>query len=204
MEWAEGISDDTLSPPRIVLMAADFGPVVTNTALFLYESGIDVRLVRYQLYRTAGGEQVLSVSQLLPVPDAEQFMIRPRSSVSTQAATQAATERRASAVQRLILHQAIPDGTALTIQVPDLVGQDRDAIRAWLDEDQSRSTVHWRNDVKGPVEWAYDAQPHRLIELIRHIIDAATGQPEKAQIWAPAWFRLTDGRTLHQAAEPLS
>ncbi|MEU1746614.1 hypothetical protein ACWD8I_03620 [Micromonospora arida] len=50
---------------------------MTNTALYLYEAGIDIRLVRYQLYRTAGGEKVLSVAQLIPVPDAEDFMVRP-------------------------------------------------------------------------------------------------------------------------------
>ncbi|WP_238011219.1 endonuclease NucS [Dactylosporangium sp. AC04546] len=38
MEWAETISDETLRPPRVVLMAAEFGPVVTNTTLFLRRS----------------------------------------------------------------------------------------------------------------------------------------------------------------------
>ncbi|MFG3702851.1 endonuclease NucS domain-containing protein [Micromonospora sp. NPDC047620] len=203
MEWAEGVSDETLSPPRIVLMAADFGPTVTNTALFLYEAGIDIRLVRYQLYQTAAGEKVLSVAQLLPVPDAEDFMIRPRSSGATQAATRASGERRAAAVQRLISHGAIPDGTELTIVVPDLVDQDRDSIRAWLGTDPSRAQVQWHNDVNGPVKWAADGQRYRIIALIRHIIETATGQPPRAQLWPPNWYRAPDGRTLHQIAEPL-
>jgi len=49
-EWAPELSDETLGPPRIVLVATDFGPQVTNTSLFLYGSGIDIRLVRAQLY----------------------------------------------------------------------------------------------------------------------------------------------------------
>jgi len=203
-EWAEGASDDTLSPPRIVLMAADFGATVTNTALFLYEAGIDIRLVRYQLYQTTTGEKILSITQLLPVPDAEEFMIRPRSSSTTQAATRASGERRAAAVQRLISHQAIPDGTELTIVVPDLVGQDRDTIRAWLNADPDRARVRWHNDANAPVEWASNAQRYRIIVLIRHIIQTATGQPPRAQIWAPNWYRDQDGRTLHQIAEPLT
>jgi hypothetical protein len=203
-EWAEGASDETLGPPRIVLMAADFGPTVTNTALFLYEAGIDIRLVRYQLYQTAAGERVLSVAQLLPVPDAEDFMIRPRSSSTTQAATRVSGERRAAAVQRLISHEAIPDGTELTIVVPDLVGQDRDTIRAWLNADPDRARVRWHNDVNGPVEWASDGQCYRIIALIRQIIQTATGQPPRAQIWAPNWYRSRDGRSLHQIAEPLT
>lgn len=203
MEWAEGVSDETLSPPRIVLMASDFGPTVTNTALFLYEAGIDIRLVRYQLYRTAGGEHVLSVVQLLPVPDAEDFMIRPKSSSTTQAVTRASGERRAAAVQRLITHHAIADGTELTIIVPDLVDQDRDTIRAWLEEDPRRARGRWRNDVNGPVEWAVDGQHYRIIALLRHIIETATGNPPRAQLWAPTWYRTPDGRTLHRIAEPL-
>ncbi|MEV0714046.1 hypothetical protein [Asanoa sp. NPDC050611] len=202
-EWAEGVSDETLGPPRIVLMASDFGPTVTNTALFLFQNGIEIRLVRYQLYRTAAGENVLSVTQLLPVPDAEAFMVRPRSSVTTQAASHVAGERRAAAVQRLIAHNALPDGTALTIVVPDLVDQDRDAIRAWLDADSSRARVRWHNDEKGPAEWEHDGQRHRILPLIRHIVTAATGQPPRAQLWPPNWYRTSDEKTLHQIAEPL-
>ncbi|MCG5446141.1 endonuclease NucS [Micromonospora sp. NIE79] len=203
MGWAEGLSDETLGLPRIVLMASDFGPAVTNTALYLYEAGIDIRLVRYQLYRTASGEKVLSVAQLIPVPDAEEFMVRPRSSSGTQAASRASGARKAAAVQRLVAHHAIADGTPLTIVVPDLVDQDRDAIRGWLDEDPNRARVRWCNDVNSPVEWSADGQAYRLIELIRRIIDAATGQPPRAQLWAQNWYRNDEGQTLHQLAEPL-
>jgi hypothetical protein len=203
MEWADSASDETLGPPRIVLMASDFGPTVTNTALFLYEAGIDIRLVRYQLYQTSAGEKLLSVAQLLPVPDAEDFMVRPRSSSGTQAASRVSGERRAAAVQRLISHGVIPDGAELTIVVPDLVDQDRDSIRAWLDADPSRTRVRWHNDVNGPVEWASDGQRYRIITLIRQIVETATGQPPRAQLWPPNWYRDREGRSLHQIAEPL-
>ncbi|SCL33664.1 Protein of unknown function DUF91 [Micromonospora rhizosphaerae] len=203
MEWAEGVSDETLSPPRIVLMASDFGPTVTNTALFLYEAGIDIRLLRYQLYETAAGEKMLSVAQLLPVPDAEEFMVRPRSSSATQAASRKSGERRAAAAQRLIAHELIPDGTSLTVTMPNLVGQDRDAIRAWLDAEPDRARVRWYNDLTAPVEWEHDGQRYRLIGLIRTIIESATGKPPQAQIWPTAWYCIDDGRTLNQIADPL-
>ncbi|MER7335223.1 MULTISPECIES: endonuclease NucS domain-containing protein [unclassified Micromonospora] len=202
-EWAEGVSDETLRTPRIILMAGDFGPTVTNAALYLYESGIDIRLVRYQLYRTNGGEIVLSVAQLLPVPDAEEYMVRPRSSSGTLVAAQAAKARRASAVERLIAHATIPDGTELTIVVPDQVSQDRETIRTWLASHPDHARVHWYNDISGPAEWAHDGARWRLIRLISYIIETATGQPPKAQVWAQGWFRDQNERTLHQLAEPL-
>lgn len=202
-EWAEGISDETLGPPQIVLMASDFGPTITNTALFLYEAGLDIRLVRYQLYETASHERVLSVAQLLPVPDAEEFMVRPRSSAATQAVSRTAGQRRASAVERLVEHRALPDGAALSIVVPDQVGQDRDAISAWLAENPARSRVTWHNDVQAPVEWAVDGQRYRITPLIKHIIFTATGEPHRAEVWAQSWFRDSTGKTLHRIAEPL-
>ena len=85
-EWAPTVSDETLGPPRIVLVAEDFGPVLRNTAMFLIESGLDLRLVRVQLYRMTNDTLALTVSQLLPVPDTEEFMVRPRSAASTQRA----------------------------------------------------------------------------------------------------------------------
>ncbi|MFG1842857.1 hypothetical protein ACGFH8_31025 [Micromonospora sp. NPDC049175] len=203
-EWAESVSDETLRTPRIILMAGDFGPTTTNAALYLYESGIDIRLVRYQLYLTSGGETVLSVARLLPVPDAEEYMVRPRSSSGTQVATQAAKVRRASAVDRLIAHKTIPDGTELTIVVPDQVGQDRETIRAWLATHPDRARVRWHNDSSGPAEWAHDGARWRLIRLISHIIETATGQRPNAQVWAQGWFRDQNDRTLHHLAEPLS
>lgn len=90
-EWAPAISDETLGAPRIVLLASDFGPTVTNLALFLYENRIDNGLTRVQPYRTADGRYIVTVSRILPVPNAEDFMVRPRSGAQTRAATAAAS-----------------------------------------------------------------------------------------------------------------
>jgi len=129
--------------------------------------------------------------------------VRPRSNSGTRIATQAAKARRASAVERLIAHKTIPDGTELTIVVPDQVGQDRETIRTWLATHPDHARVHWHNDVSGPVEWAHDGARWRLIRLISHIIETATGQPPNAQVWAQSWFRDQNERTLHHLAEPL-
>jgi hypothetical protein len=184
-------------------MASDFGPTVTNTALFLYEAGVDIRLLRYQLYQTAGGEKVLSAAQLLPVPDAEQFMVRPRSSSITQAASRTSGERRAAAVQRLITHHAIADGTGLIITVPDLVDQDRDTIRAWLDAAPDRARVRWYNNVNQPIEWPTTGSgtaswPSSATSSTRPLVNHP-----RAQVWAPSWYRDPAGRTFHQIADPL-
>jgi hypothetical protein len=75
---------DTLRQPRIVLLAASFPPVVTATAVWLREMGLDITLMRFQAYRT-DAETFVTVSQLLPVPTVEQFTVVPRGNVQAAA-----------------------------------------------------------------------------------------------------------------------
>jgi hypothetical protein len=75
---------DTLRQPRIVLLAASFPPVVTATAVWLREMGLDITLMRFQAYRT-DTETFVTVSQLLPVPTVEQFTVVPRGNVQAAA-----------------------------------------------------------------------------------------------------------------------
>ena len=202
-DWAPALSDETLGPPRIVLVAEDFGPVLRNTAMFLIEQGLDLRLVRVQLYRMTNGTLALTASQLLPVRDTEEFMVRPRSAASTQRAARAAAARRTSIPDRLVAAGIFEEGEELRIVVPAGVAEDRDSVAAWLAEDPQRSVVRWRQDPRAPVEWAVDGGSWNLTILIRHIIEEATGEPARTQVWGPNWYQTLDGEVLHKVAEPL-
>lgn len=201
-EWAPSLSDESLSPPRIVLVAEDFGPVLTNTAMFLIEQGLDLRLVRLQLYQL-GNTLAITTSQMLPVPEAEEFMVRPRSAAPTQRSTRAAAKRRASIPQRLVNARVFADGEELQIVVPEGVGEDRDAIVRWLSEDSQRAVVRWHNDPAQPVEWAIDGTSYNLTTLLRQIIEAATDEAPRTQVWGPNWYRSRDGEVLHKIADAL-
>jgi hypothetical protein len=71
---------ETLRQPRIILLAASFPPVVTATAVWLREMGLDITLMRFQAYQT-DTETLVTVSQLLPVPTVEEFTVVPRGKV---------------------------------------------------------------------------------------------------------------------------
>src|SRR4051794_6165230 len=45
---------ESLAKPRIVLLASAFPPVVTATAVWLTEMGLDITLMRFQAYRAEG------------------------------------------------------------------------------------------------------------------------------------------------------
>lgn len=71
---------ESLRQPRIVLLAASFPSVVTATAVWLREMGLDISLVQFQAYRT-DNETLVTVSQLFPVPTVEEFMVVPRGNI---------------------------------------------------------------------------------------------------------------------------
>jgi hypothetical protein len=76
-------SDVELSPevflkPRIVLLAESYPEPVTTSVVWLVEQGVDITLRRYQAYQTAGGETILTVSQVYPVADIASFLMGPR------------------------------------------------------------------------------------------------------------------------------
>ena len=200
-EWAPALSDETLAPPRIVIVAEDFRPVTRNTCMFLIEQGLDLRLVKVQLYQLSNDELALTASQLLPVPDTEEFMVRPRSTSTTKQATRAAAERRATVPDRIVQAQALEDGEELRIVVPSGVKEDQDAVRTWLDDEPDRTKVLWRQDAASPVEWAADGAAWNLTSLIRHIIEAATDEPPRTQVWGPNWYQTSEGEVLHKLAD---
>jgi hypothetical protein len=203
-EWAPELSDETLSPPQVVLVAEEFGLVLTNTAMYLIEQGVDIRLVRIQLYSLADGPLLLTSSQVLPVPDAEDFMVRPRSGSQTQRATRVAAKRRAAIPYRLVAAGVFADGDELTIVVPAGAAVDRDTISDWLAADPDRARVRWRQDPRQPVVWAVDGQPWNLTTLIDHVVAEATGEVAPIKVWGPNWYQDASGRVLHKIAEPLA
>jgi hypothetical protein len=61
--------------PRIILAASEFGPELTATVMWLRSYELDIRCVRLTPYRL-GDHLVVDSSVLIPLPEAEEFVIR--------------------------------------------------------------------------------------------------------------------------------
>ncbi|GAA4813151.1 hypothetical protein GCM10023200_58660 [Actinomycetospora chlora] len=199
--WAQELSDTTLGPPRIVLVAEDFGAVLTNTSMFLLEQGMDLRLVRLGLHELPGSTLALTTSQVLPVQRAEDFMIRPGSTPARRTNTGVAA-RRGPIIDRLVDAGALEEGAPLSIVVPPVKNLDRLEIQRWLDQDPARSRVRWRNDREKPFVWEGDGFAWAMKPLIREIVRRATGV--EGDVWGPNWYLTGDGRALNKIAEDVS
>ena len=69
-------TEETLRKPRIVLIAGSFPTSVTATAEWLSEMDMSITLMKVQAYRTAT-DTVITVSQLWPLAQAEDFVVAP-------------------------------------------------------------------------------------------------------------------------------
>jgi hypothetical protein len=63
--------------PRILLVSGDFSKELTTSVLWLNQSGLDIRCMKLQLYRTGDG-LLVETNQVIPLPEAEHYLIQVR------------------------------------------------------------------------------------------------------------------------------
>jgi len=118
-----GLLPDQLINPRVVLLAESFPPSVTATAVWLNERGVDLVLVRYQAYRTAPDQIVLTISQLYPVREVADFEVAPHTS---KAQTAAAVQMPEIPWAEADLAELLTVANAATLAIVDLCAMSPD------------------------------------------------------------------------------
>ena len=188
---------EQLRRPRIVLVAGSFPSTVTATVVWLTEMGLDIALQRVQAYRVFDERIVVTVSQLYPVVDVEEFTVSPTRAEGKVGTERKRSKREGSSVVKLVRSGEIGDGTVLTLR-PSSVNQDvREAIARWVAEDPRRGRAAWHNNRRAPLEWEVDGSRSRPTPLAQRIL-AKVGVEQSVR--GPAWWVLPDGRDLATAA----
>lgn len=199
---APELSPETLRRPRIVIVAADFPPVVTATTVWLTEMGLDLTLVQFQAYRTQR-EVLLTVSQVYPVRDIEEFTISPQRSEARAVEATRRRVRETGTVGRLVEAGAIPDGTPLTLKPgPGVDADARSKILAWVEGNPSRGRASWRNKASAPLTWEADGQEYSPSGLAALIVREVISIDRAIQ--GTKWWIDEDGRDLVELAAELA
>jgi alkylated DNA nucleotide flippase Atl1 len=193
------LDQETLSVPRIVLLAASHPPQVVTTVVWLTKFGIDIELRRVQAY-TTGGQVHVAFDQVYPVPGVDSLLLAParkQAAVAVQKAQE--RERAANAVRTIIEEGLIEDGSPLTLTTTTEVLPDiRAAVLAWVEADPTRGQAEWVNDKKNPLRWAHDGQVWQPTTLIRHILKEAADLDRTVR--GTAWWVTEDGLNLAEVA----
>jgi hypothetical protein len=75
--WDGELDDEIAGRVRVVLVSGDFSQEITTTVLWLNDQGLDIRCVKLSAYQH-GGEVLLDIQQVIPLPEASDYMVRLR------------------------------------------------------------------------------------------------------------------------------
>jgi alkylated DNA nucleotide flippase Atl1 len=199
LDHAGELDPDTLRRPRIVIVAGAFPPVVTATVVWLTEMGLDITLQRVQAYRVFDNQTVVTVSQLFPVPDIEEFTVSPQRAEARSVEQRRQQGREKSTVIRLVTAGTIPDGTQLRLRpTTEVTAEVRVAVDEWVAEQPERGIAIWHNDRRRPLQWQADGERYRPTEIVRQVLTEAAAIERSVR--GPAWWVLDDGRDLPTVA----
>ncbi len=195
LEHAPELDPDVLQRPRIVLVAGGFPPVVTSSVVWLNQMGIDITLQAVQAYRVFDDRTIVTVSQMFPLPDVEDFLVAPQRAQAQDAERNRGRKREMSTVVRLVAEGTIPDGSVLTLRpTSEVTAEVRASVEAWIAEDPRRGRAIWSNDRRAPLTWEFDGESYRPTAIVSQVLEAAAGISRSAR--GPSWWVLDDGRDL--------
>ena len=207
---APDLSQETLRRPRVVLLAPDFSPALTASVVWLNEMGLDVALLQITAFRSyvygqlgSASVPMISVSQIFPVRQVEEFTISPERQRAKEIADAKRRVQDASTVRRLVNAELVAEGTMFTLSpLSDLTLEMRGQLEDWLNGDPARRTAYWQNSLTGPLVWDLDKVAYTPAALVRHIVEQATGMSQ--DFFGTQWWRDPTGWTLVELAGPLS
>ena len=199
-EWAT-ITEESLRLPRLILLAAEFPATVTATVVFLHQQlGLDVQLRKFQAYRTAQ-ETLVTVSQLYPPPDIEEFVLSPEVSEQRQERTERQRrQREANTVSRLVEAGVLEPGTRLEFRAPSAELQAQ--LEPWLDGQPQRRWATWQDDTSQSLVWEADEQSYSPTGLAKLILEEGADRPG-VHIPGPQYWVDEEGRSLAEIARTL-
>ncbi len=141
---------------------------------------------------------MISVSQLYPVREVEEFTISPERQLAKEMADSKRRVQDAALVRRLVKTESVADGTIFTLSPrTDLNFDLRSQLEEWLDMDPARRTAHWQNNMHAPLVWDVDKAAYTPAGLVRHVMEQATGVG--GNYAGTQWFRDPTGWTHDRA-----
>lgn len=154
--------------PRVMLAAGDFGTEITSPVLWLrQEYGLDISCVRITGYER-DGEYLVQGQQIIPVPEAEEYMTKRREKEEKQQGN-----RRQSTLTVLRDRGVLQEGDEVLFNeeflsehwMPD------EAEDRWdPDDDFWRATVTGMWGQSNNVRWHYDDERYSFTGLTREVL----------------------------------
>ncbi len=201
IEHAPSLEEGELGPVRVSLLAAGFGPSVSSVVLWLNDIGLDIACVQLVVRRVDEGRAVLSTRQVLPPPQAKDFLVRRRRREEVEEQRESKKKKRQT-VALLNDYQTVAPDTRLELMVDRFPDEQRSAIEARIQEDPSYGEAIWTGkSSRKALRWRHNDQESSPSLIVWRILDELGFEP--TGVHGPWFWKLPSGRSLWEEAELL-
>ncbi|HWF31074.1 MAG TPA: hypothetical protein VG188_00765, partial [Solirubrobacteraceae bacterium] len=143
----------------------------------------------------------LSTRQVLPPPQAKDFLVRRRRRDEAEEKREA-TKKKRQTVALLNDHRAVLPGTRLELVAEKFPDEQQHAIEATLEKDPSYGRATWTGkSSRKALRWEYDQKEYSPSLIIWRLLDGLGFQP--TGVHGPWFWALPSGRSLWEEAELL-
>lgn len=199
LEHAPVLSEGELGPVRIRLVAGSFGPAVTSVVLWLRDHNIDVGCVEVTARQVSPGSAIVSSRSIIPLPEAEDYLVRRRRKEQKEEERKTHQRRRHSSVALLIQHEAIKAGDELRLKVDHFPKELRPRITDLLSQDPSSGVAEWTGNPQKALKWRGDNELYSPTGLVQAIL-ARVGV-EGATVAGPDYWLLPNGHSMYEESK---
>lgn len=199
-EHAPAIGTEELGQVRIRLVAGSFGPSVTSVVLWLQDVGLDIGCVEVVARRTGDNDAVISARQILPLPGAQDFMVRRRKRAAEEEVRER-TARRRNAVTILIESGALDAGTELRLNLAAFTSEQREQVEKLLSVEPDAGVALWTGkSLLRALKWKRDGEEYSASRLVEALL---TELGMYAAVAGPQYWATREGTTLAALAMEL-
>jgi len=200
-EHAPSLQRSGIGSVKVRLVAEAFKPSVTTTVLWLRDYGLDIGCTENTARRLSDGSAVVTSRQFLPLPVAEDYLVKRRRREKAEEEREA-SGRRQNVVTELLAAGAIEPGTKLRLKLEAFTQAQREAIEGGLTQDPAIGIADWTGlSLNKVVRWREDGKTYSATGLILRILERHGHNVKAAP--GPIYWTVPDGRTLYEVANAL-
>lgn len=187
--YADFVLDDR---PRILLAAGSFGPEITTPVVWLErEYRMDITCIELDV-RQRDEEVFVSARQVLPIPEAEEYMAKRRQKERQQSRSSSRAER---AITVLLEAGLVKEG--------DIALFDEESLPDDTEREYDPADDFWRGRITGKtgrsdnVEWLENGAEYSFTALAQEVLEQATGREFNVNGY-PYWLHLEHEMSLSE------
>lgn len=173
VDHAPSVAEGELGPIRIRLVAGSFGPAVTTVVLWLRDHSIDIGCIEVVARQQSESTAILSARQLLPLPEAEDYLVRRRRKEQEEEARKR-PRRALSSVVILERAGAVSEGDVLELKLDAFTAEQRPRIEQLVAGDALVARATWTGlGSQKALQWARDGHLYSPTRIVVNILELA-------------------------------